>query len=85
LQYIAEHPQTLPEEEIAVLMEMAAMGARRCSKCHYIGIKEEGCAHMFCEQCYHHYDWRQAEKVLAPRSKAIELERSRREHELSRQ
>jgi hypothetical protein len=65
-QYIAEHPQTLPEEEIALLTEMAAMGARRCPKCHYVGIKEEGCAHMFCEQCYHHYDWRQAEKVQAP-------------------
>jgi hypothetical protein len=83
-QYIAEHSQALLEE-IAVLTEMAAMGARRCPKCHYIGIKEEGCAHMFCEQCYHHYDWRQAEKVQAPRSEAIDLERPRRENELSRQ
>jgi hypothetical protein len=40
---------------------------------------------MFCEQCYHHYDWKQAEKVQAPRSEAIDLERSGREDELSRQ
>jgi hypothetical protein len=43
---------------------------------------------MLCEQCFHDYDWRQAEKVQVLRTEANireAIERSRRGYELFRQ
>jgi hypothetical protein len=51
---------------MSVLSDLEKVGARRCPRCQYVIIKEGGCTHMFCEQCYQEFDWRQAERVHLP-------------------
>jgi DNA-directed RNA polymerase subunit RPC12/RpoP len=79
-QYRVEYPELLTDDEVAVIEEMATLGARRCPQCQYIIVKDGGCEHMVCEQCYEDFDWGQAEKVrslqAAPSSKTEEVEPS---------
>jgi hypothetical protein len=73
-EYRSIHPELRDEEEVAHLVAMAKLGARRCPSCCWIIVKDGGCTHMICERCYHEFDWRSAEKIRPPKDSVAKSE-----------
>jgi hypothetical protein len=65
-QYRAAHPEVQDAGVVALLREMAALGARRCPKCQFMTVKDGGYEHMVCERCYCDLNWFRAEEVKPP-------------------
>jgi len=65
-EYRLENPAIMTREELALIADMARLGARRCPRCQFMITKDGGCSHMTCGECDHQFDWYRAVKVQPP-------------------
>ncbi|KAF2652280.1 hypothetical protein K491DRAFT_760512 [Lophiostoma macrostomum CBS 122681] len=67
-EYRTEHPEveSTAVEDDETLRSMAELGAKRCPRCQWIILKEDGCNGIYCTKCHAWFDYATAEQVLPP-------------------